>query len=105
MAESDRSRGGQAAVTSWSPREPTSAPVAIVGGGPVGLVLALFLDRYGVRSVVFNSDDGSRQHPKGSTQNARTMEHFRSLGISADVRELGLPAEHPTDVAYYTRFN
>ena len=31
-------------------------PVAIVGGGPVGLLLALFLDRYGVRSVSFNSE-------------------------------------------------
>jgi 2-polyprenyl-6-methoxyphenol hydroxylase-like FAD-dependent oxidoreductase len=83
----------------------STAPVAIVGGGPVGLALALFLDRYGVRSVLFNTDDGSRQHPKGSTQNARTLEHFRSLGISESVRQLGLPADHPTDVAYFTRFN
>ena len=82
-----------------------TAPIAIVGGGPVGLVLALFLDRYGVRSVLFNTDDGSRQHPKGSTQNARTLEHFRSLGISERVRKLGLPLDHPTDVAYFTRFN
>jgi 2-polyprenyl-6-methoxyphenol hydroxylase-like FAD-dependent oxidoreductase len=89
---------------SWDPEAP-ARPVAIVGGGPVGLVLALFLDRYGVRSVVFNSDDGSRQHPKGSTQNARTLEHFRRLGISAEIRKLGLPADHPTDVAYFTRFN
>jgi 2-polyprenyl-6-methoxyphenol hydroxylase-like FAD-dependent oxidoreductase len=85
--------------------ESSTVPVAIVGGGPVGLVLALFLDRYGVRSVLFNTDDGSRQHPKGSTQNTRTLEHFRSLGISEQVRKLGLPADHPTDVAYFTRFN
>jgi 2-polyprenyl-6-methoxyphenol hydroxylase-like FAD-dependent oxidoreductase len=80
-------------------------PVAIVGGGPVGLVLALFLDLYGVRSVLFNSKEGERTHPKGSTQNARTLEHFRRLGISEPVRRLGLPADHPTDVAYFTRFN
>jgi 2-polyprenyl-6-methoxyphenol hydroxylase-like FAD-dependent oxidoreductase len=79
--------------------------VAIVGGGPVGLVLALFLDRYGVRSVLFNSEEGQRAHPKGSTQNSRTLEHFRRLGISESVRRLGLPADHPTDVAYFTRFN
>ena len=83
----------------------STIPVAIVGGGPVGLVLALFLDRYGVRSVLFNSDESQRAHPKGSTQNARTLEHFRSLGISEPVRRLGLPADHPTDVAYFTRFN
>jgi 2-polyprenyl-6-methoxyphenol hydroxylase-like FAD-dependent oxidoreductase len=68
-------------------------------------VLALFLDRYGVRSVLFNSEEGQRAHPKGSTQNARTLEHFRRLGISEPVRQLGLPADHPTDVAYFTRFN
>ena len=30
-------------------------PVAIAGGGPVGLMLALYLDHYGVRSVIFSS--------------------------------------------------
>ena len=83
----------------------STTPIAIVGGGPVGLVLALFLDRYGVRSVLFNSEEGQRAHPKGSTHNARTLEHFRRLGISEPVRQLGLPADHPTDVAYFTRFN
>jgi 2-polyprenyl-6-methoxyphenol hydroxylase-like FAD-dependent oxidoreductase len=82
-----------------------AAPVAIVGGGPVGLMLALFLDRHGVRSVVFNTEDTTRWHPKGSTHNSRTMEHYRRLGISAQVRRLGLPQDHPTDVAYLTRFN
>jgi 2-polyprenyl-6-methoxyphenol hydroxylase-like FAD-dependent oxidoreductase len=79
--------------------------VAIVGGGPVGLMLALFLDRHGVPSVVFNVEDTTRWHPKGSTHNSRTMEHYRRLGISAAVRRLGLPHDHPTDVAYFTRFN
>ena len=83
----------------------STIPVAIVGGGPVGLVLASFLDRYGVRSVLFNSEEGQRAHPKGSTHNARTLEHFRRLGISEPVRRLGLPDDHPTDVAYFTRFN
>ncbi len=79
--------------------------VAIVGGGPVGLALALFLDRHNVKSVVFNTDTEARWHPKGSTQNARTMEHYRRLGIASELRLLGLPAEYPGDVAYFTRFN
>jgi len=79
-------------------------PVAIVGGGPVGLMLALFLDLHGVRSVLFNTEETTRWHPKGSTQNARTMEHYRRLGISGAIRTLGLPADHPTDVVYFTRF-
>ena len=82
-----------------------NTPVAIVGGGPVGLMLALFLDRHGVKSTVFNNEQTSRWHPKGSTHNSRTMEHYRRLGIAAEVRRLGLPQDHPTDVAYFTRYN
>jgi 2-polyprenyl-6-methoxyphenol hydroxylase-like FAD-dependent oxidoreductase len=81
-----------------------TAPVAVVGGGPVGVMLALFLDRHAVKSVVFNTERVTRWHPKGSTHNARTMEHYRRLGISSKIRQLGLPQDHPTDVAYFTRF-
>lgn len=81
-----------------------TVPVAIVGGGPVGMMLALFLDWHGVRSVLFNTEETTRWHPKGSTEGSRTMEHFRRLGIAGQIRKLGLPADHPTDVAYFTRF-
>ncbi|THA70113.1 monooxygenase [Streptomyces sp. A0958] len=80
-------------------------PVAIVGGGPVGIMLALFLDRHGVRSVVFDEGENPYDVPRGNTHNARTMEHYRSLGISAPIRALGLPAEHPADIAYFTRYS
>ena len=33
------------------------------------------------------------------------MEHYRRLGFSPEVRRLGLPMDHPTDVAYFTRLN
>jgi 2-polyprenyl-6-methoxyphenol hydroxylase-like FAD-dependent oxidoreductase len=32
------------------------------------------------------------------------MEHFRRLGFADEVRALGLPPEHPTDIAYFTRY-
>jgi len=81
----------------------SQAPIGIVGGGPVGMMLALFLARYGVASVLFNREEHTRFHPKGSTHNARSMEHYRRLGFSTQVRGMGLPADHPTDVAYFTR--
>lgn len=80
-------------------------PIAIVGGGPVGLMLAMLLDFHGVACTVFNTEAAVRPHPKGSTQNSRTMEHYRRLGFAHRVRELGLPMDHPTDVAYFTRFS
>jgi 2-polyprenyl-6-methoxyphenol hydroxylase-like FAD-dependent oxidoreductase len=79
--------------------------VLIVGGGPVGMLLALFLDRHGIKSVVFNSDSGVPTHPRGSTHNSRTMEHYRRLGISGPIRRLGLPPDHPKDAAYFTRLS
>jgi 2-polyprenyl-6-methoxyphenol hydroxylase-like FAD-dependent oxidoreductase len=78
-------------------------PVAIVGGGPVGLVLGLFLDFYGVKCTIFNTEPEARMHPKGNGQNARTMEHYRQLGFSGEIRKLGLPDDHPFDQAYFTR--
>jgi 2-polyprenyl-6-methoxyphenol hydroxylase-like FAD-dependent oxidoreductase len=82
-----------------------TTPVAIVGGGPVGLVLALYLDFYGVKSTIFNTEPNERWHPKGNGQNASTMEHYRQLGFSEEVRQLGLPADHPFDQAYFTRLS
>jgi 2-polyprenyl-6-methoxyphenol hydroxylase-like FAD-dependent oxidoreductase len=32
------------------------------------------------------------------------MEHFRRLGFAHEIRAQGLPADHPTDIAYFTRF-
>ena len=66
--------------------------VAIVGGGPIGLALALHLDMYGVKSTIFNTDAATRWHPKGNIHNARTMELFRKLGLADKIRALGLPA-------------
>ena len=71
--------------------------IGIVGGGPIGLTLALFLDRLGVRCALFNTAPTTRWHPKGSTQGARTMEHFRRLGIADAIEPLqAVPDRPPT---------
>jgi 2-polyprenyl-6-methoxyphenol hydroxylase-like FAD-dependent oxidoreductase len=79
--------------------------VALVGGGPVGLSLALHLERYGVSCLVVEAEPDTRWHPKGNSNNARTMEIFRRLGIADGMRALGLPADHPYDVAFFTRLS
>jgi 2-polyprenyl-6-methoxyphenol hydroxylase-like FAD-dependent oxidoreductase len=83
----------------------TESPIVIVGGGPVGMVLALNLASFGIRSTLINTEPNSRFHPKGNTHNARTMEHYRRLGISKMLRKVGMPADQPTDVAYFTTLN
>jgi 2-polyprenyl-6-methoxyphenol hydroxylase-like FAD-dependent oxidoreductase len=81
------------------------APIVIIGGGPVGMNLALNLAAFDVRSIVLNTEPRTRWHPKGSTQNSRTMEHYRRLGLARQIRALGLPPDYPTDVGYFTRLN
>ena len=82
-----------------------STPVVIVGGGPVGLVLARYLDFYNVKCTLINTGAETRMHPKGNGQNARTMEHYRQLGFSDEVRQLGLSNDHPFDQGFFTRFS
>lgn len=82
-----------------------NSSVAIIGGGPIGLALALHLDMYSVESTIFNTEAATRWHPKGNIHNARTMELFRKLGLADKIRALGLPGDHPFDVAYFTRLN
>lgn len=69
------------------------------------MVLAMSLAALGVPSTLINAEPSSRWHPKGNTHNARTMEHYRRLGIAKMLRRVGLPPDHPTDVVYFTTLN
>ena len=77
--------------------------VLIIGGGPVGICLAMELAWRGVRSLLVNRRPSTSTHPKGSTLNSRTMEHMRRMGAASAIRKTGLPMDHPTDSIYVTR--
>ncbi len=77
--------------------------VAIVGGGPVGLTLAIDLAGRGVRVTVLEQRErGEPPSVKCNHVAARSMELFRRLGISEKIRNAGLPADYPNDIAYRT---
>ena len=76
----------------------------VAGGGPCGLMLANELGRRGVRCLVVDAKPGTAFNPQANATQARTMEHFRRLGFAEEIRALGLPADHPTDIAYFTRY-
>jgi 2-polyprenyl-6-methoxyphenol hydroxylase-like FAD-dependent oxidoreductase len=78
--------------------------VLIAGGGPCGLMLAIELGPRGIRTLLVDAKSGSATFPQANATQARTMEHFRRLGLAGEVRAQGLPADHPTDIAYFTRF-
>lgn len=78
--------------------------VLISGGGPCGLMLANELGRRGVRCLLVDAKPGTAFKPQANATQARTMEHFRRLGFAHEIRALGLPPDHPTDIAYFTRY-
>ncbi len=82
----------------------SKTPVLIVGGGPCGLMLSIELGRRGVESVLVDGKDRTAVNPQANATQARTMEYYRRLGFADEVRALGLPADYPTDIAYFTRY-
>ena len=66
-------------------------PVVIIGGGPVGLSMALALARQNIYSVVIEKKAGITQHPRARGVNVRTMELFRQWGIAQDLLQYELP--------------
>ena len=78
--------------------------VLIAGGGPCGLMLANELGRRNIRCLLVDTKPGTAFNPQANATQARTMEHFRRLGFAQEIRSMGLPPDHPTDIAYLTRF-
>ena len=75
----------------------------IVGGGPVGLTLAMDLAWRGIDVVV------AERRPSNDPPNvkcgqigARSMEIFRRLGVADKLRGIGLPADYPNDIVSAT---
>lgn len=76
------------------------ASVLVVGGGPVGLTLAMDLASRGVDvTVVETRRAGEPPNVKCNQVSARSMEIFRRLGLAAKIRDTGLPPEYRNDVA------
>ncbi len=83
---------------------PATTDVLIVGGGPVGLALAVELGQRGVRAVLVERNMEVGQQPRAKTTNVRTMEHMRRWGIAERVREAApFGRDYPSNVVFATR--
>ena len=77
--------------------------VLIVGGGPVGMTLALDLAWRGIDVVIAETRPANDPPSVKCGQiSARSMEVFRRLGVANKLREVGLPADYPNDIVSAT---
>ena len=64
----------------------TRKQVVIVGGGPVGVALAVQLGMRDISCVLVESRTGVGRIPKGQNLTHRTLEHFYFMGIADELR-------------------
>lgn len=77
--------------------------VLIVGGGPVGMTLAMDLAWRGIDVIVVERRPANAPPDVKCGQiSARSMEVFRRLGLAHKLRQVGLPADYPNDVVSAT---
>lgn len=79
-----------------------SAPVIVIGAGPVGLALAGDLGWRGIPVILIERSDGSVFQPKMDMVGVRTMEFCRRWGIVDWVESAGYNREHSQDYAWVT---
>jgi len=77
-------------------------PVLIVGGGPVGLGLAIELGGRGIPCILVEQTDGTIDFPRANSIDLRTMEVCRRWGIADEIRAAGIPPDYPHSALYAT---
>ncbi|KAI8716071.1 Phenol 2-monooxygenase [Fusarium sp. LHS14.1] len=87
-------------MTSIATSDSSDAPVLIAGAGPSGLLLFLQLAQQGVRSILIERNLDTTKWPKMDVTNCRSMELFNRLGISQDLRDLGVGQDYSFDVIF-----
>jgi putative polyketide hydroxylase len=63
------------------------APVVVVGGGLVGLTMALLLRHHGVAVTLVERRPGTSPQPKARRLHVRSLEIFREMGLAGRVHE------------------
>jgi len=76
--------------------------VVIVGGGPVGLTLAIDLGQRGLRCLLVEARTESLFLPKMERCNARSMEIYRRLGLADEIRSASSPTDASMDIGVVT---
>lgn len=79
--------------------------VLIVGGGPIGLAMAIELGWRGIDCVLVEQGEGSIEHPRTGLIAVRTMEALRRWGLAGRVRACGFPDDYDLSMVFCTSLN
>ena len=67
-----------------------SSAVIVVGGGPVGLIVALMLGRAGIKVTLFDQGDIVHSEPRAATIHPATLDILDDLGVYALIEPQGI---------------
>src|SRR2546423_4884802 len=67
--------------------------ILIVGAGPTGLALALFLAKQGVKARIIDKNAGPGEASRAMAVQARTLEFYQQIGIAEEVVNAGFKQE------------
>ena len=70
-----------------------SQPILIVGAGPTGLALALWLAHHGIPFRIIDKNSGPGQASRAMVVQARILEFYQQLGIAPEVVANGIKME------------
>ncbi len=79
-----------------APSPQPRVPVVVVGAGPIGLVLALDLARYGVPVVLLTAEQQVSLGSRALVYTRRSMEILQQVGVGLRVQRNGLPWRYGT---------
>ena len=79
--------------------------VLIIGGGLVGLSMAIELGSRGIPCIVVEQGDGTIEHPRTGLVAIRTMEMLRRWGLAGRVRRCGFPDDYELSMYFCTSMN
>lgn len=93
--------GAHQSINSFFPTPETT--VLIVGGGPIGVLCAILLARYQIRSTIIEKHQAGLGLPKAHVLGPRTLEIFRQAGLDIGrLRKLGIRPEDADVVRFST---
>lgn len=79
-------------------------PIAIIGGGPVGLTCSILLSLRNIPHILFERHPSTSIHPKACGLNQRTTEIFQQIGVYNEVLAQSAPPETCGRTAWFTSF-